>query len=179
MTADAATAERLERLDRTYGLRHFGLIPDDPGETTVARVVDSAIEILTRLAENRIERGLYRRHVRKPEDLSFGAPDQSGGWLARFARQDPYVRCHYDCMQADFDDNGIVLWSLYAAYARGLENTDLSTRVQRCCRTLAGDMPLTPEHVRSGLSLFHNRVQESSRPIHGLCRLILDHRCAP
>lgn len=179
MVLDPSIAERLERLDRTYGLRHFGLIPDDPDETAVARVFDGAIEILTRLAENRIERGLYRRHVREPEDLSFGSPERSGGWLARFIRQDPYVRCHYDCMQENFDDNGIVLWSLYAAYARGIENTGLARRVQRCCRTLAGDMPLTPKHVQTGLSLYDNRLQASRRPIHGLCRLILDHRCAP
>jgi len=176
MTADATTAERLERLDRTYGLRHFGLIPHDPGETTVAEVFNGALEILTRLAENRIERGLYRRHVRKPEDLSFSAPDRTGGWLARFVRQDPYVRCHYDCMQADFDDNGILLWTLHTAADSGIDDARLAKRVQRCCRTLAGDMPLTPKHVRAGLSQFHNSLRESTRPIHRLCRLILDHR---
>ncbi len=178
MTADVTIAERLERLDRTYGLRHFGLIPDNPGETAVADVFENALEILTRLAENRIERGLYRRHVQKPEDLSFIAPTQTGGWIARFVRQDPYVRCHYDCMQKDFEDNGIVLWTLHTAAELGIGDPRLATRVHQCCRTLAGDMPLTPIHVRTGLSLFHNGLRESPRPIHGLCRLILDHWAA-
>lgn len=178
MAADATTANRLERLDRSYGLRHFGLIPDDPGETTVADVFDGALEILTRLAENRIQRGLYRRHVQKPEDLGFKPPQQARGWLARFVRQDTYVRCHYDCMQADFEDNGILLWTLHTAAEAGIDDVGLATRVRHCCRTLAGDMLLTPEYVQIGISLFYKRLPETTRPIHGLCRLVLDHRSA-
>jgi len=174
MAANATTAERLERLDRVYGLRHFGLIPDDPGATAVADVFESALDLLTRLAENRIERGLYRRHVRKPEDLSFRPPDRSGGWLARFVRQDPYVRCHYDCMQADFEDNGILLWTLHTAQEAGIENTALSARVHRCCRILSGDMPLTPENVQTGIALYNSALTGVQRPIHGLCRFVSD-----
>lgn len=174
MTADFAAAANLEKLDRVYGLRHFGLIPDDPGADTVADAFEGAIGILTRLAENRIERGLYRRHVRNPEDLSFSPPDRSGGWLARFIRQDPYVRCRYDCMQADFDDNGILLWTLHRAQAASIENAGLSARVRRCCRILSGDMPLTPENVQTGLSLYNNVLIEVRRPIHNLCRFVLD-----
>lgn len=174
MTADTAAAAWLETLDRAYGLRHFGLVPDDPGATAVADVFESALEILTRLAENRIERGLYRRHVQKPEDLIFSPTDRSDGWLTRFVRQDPYVRCHYDCMQADFQDNGILLWTLYRARAAGIENTDLSERVHRCCRILSGDMPLTPENVQTGLSLYNSALEEVHRPIHKLCWFVLD-----
>ncbi len=170
--------KQLERLDRAYGLRHFGLVPDDPIENDVADVYANALGILTRLAENRIQRGLYRRHVQKPEDLSFKPTKQAGGWLARFVRQDTYVRCHYDCMQADFEDNGILLWALHTAVEAGIDDVGLATRVRRCCRTLASDMPLTPENVQSGISLFHRSLPETSRPVHGLCRLILDYRSA-
>lgn len=174
MTADTAVANRLERLDQAYGLRHFGLITDDPGETTVADAFEGALDLLTRLAENRIERGLYRRHVRKPEDLSFSPPDRSGGWLARFIRQDPYVRCHYDCMQADFDDNGILLWTLHTAQEAGIQNAALSARVRRCCHGLAGDMPLTPENVQAGIFIHNNALSKVQRPTHRLCRFVLD-----
>ncbi len=174
MAADANTAERLERLDRTYGLRHFGLVPDDPGENAMAELLENALDILACLAENRIERGLYRRHVRKPEDLSFSAPDRTGGWLARFVRQDPYVRCHYDCMQADFDDNAILLWTLHSAQEAGIENTGLSERVHRCCRILSGDIPLTPENVQDGISISNNALLKVRRPTHNLCRFVLD-----
>ena len=168
--------KQLERLDRAYGLRHFGLIPNDPDKDAVADVFANALEILTRLAENRIQRGLYRRHVQNPEDLSFKPPEQAGGWLARFVRQDTYVRCHYDCMQADFEDNGILLWTLHTAVETGIDDAVLATRVRRCCRTFAGDMPMTPENVQSGILLFYKDLPETSRPIHGLCRLILDHQ---
>lgn len=175
MTAGSAVAKRLERLDQAYGLRHFGLVPDKIGENAVADAYAGALEILTRLAENRIERGLYRRHVQKPEDLSFKPSKQATGWLTRFVRQDSYVRCHYDCMQADFDDNGILLWTLHTAAEAGIDNIRLATRVRRCCRTFAGDMRLTPECVQSGLLLFNKGLSETSRPTHRLCRLILDH----
>ncbi len=174
MTANAVTVDCLEKLDRVYGLRQFGLIPDDPDENAFADIVRNALEILTRLAENRIKRGLYRRHVRKPEDLSFSPPDRSGGWLARFVRQDPYVRCHYDCMRADFDDNAVLLWTLHTAQEAGIENIDLSARVRRCCRILAGDMPLTPENVQAGISIFCNILLKVQRPTHKLCRFVLD-----
>lgn len=173
---DLTTAEGLDRLDRTYGLRHFGLIPDDPAEYAVADAYAGALRILTRLAENRIQRGLYRRHVQKPEDLSFKPPEQAGGGLSRFIRQDTYVRCHYDCMQDDFEDNGILLWTLHTAIEHGIEDTELATRVRCCCRTFAGDMPLTPEYVQAGLSIFFNTLPDQPRPIHGLCRFILDRR---
>lgn len=169
---------QIERLDRAYGLRHFGLIPNDPDENAVAGVFENALEILTRLAENRIQRGLYRRHVQKPEDLSFTASHQSAGWLARFVRQDTYVRCHYDCMQADFEDNGMLLWTLHAAADAGIDDDTLAKRVRRCCRTFAGDMLFTPENVQAGNYMCFNNLPETTRPIHDLCRFILDHRPA-
>lgn len=178
MALELTAAQRLARLDRAYGLRHFGLIPNDPDESAVADIFANALEILTRLAENRIQRGLYRRHVQKPEDLSFKPPEQAGGWLARFVRQDTYVRCHYDCMQADFEDNGILLWTLHTAVEAGIDDVGLATRVRRCCCTFSGDIPMTPENVQSGISLFHRSLPETSRPIHGLCRLVLDYRSA-
>jgi hypothetical protein len=178
MTADPTAAECLAWLDQKYGLRHFGLMPENPSKAAVEEILAGAIEILTRLAENRIQRGLYRRHVQKPEDLSFKPPQQASGWLARFVRQDTYVRCHYDCMQADFEDNGILLWTLHTAAEAGIDDVGWATRVRRCCCTFAGDMPMTPKNVQAGISIFHRGLPETSRPIHGLCRLILDHRSA-
>ena len=167
-------ARLLAMMDVAYGLQQFDLLPKNAD--AVAAVFEGAVEILAEVAANRIRRGLFRRHVEKPEDLQF-IPDEParGGWLAALFGQDPYLRCRYDGSLADFEDNEILLWSLFAASRAALRSPALAENARRDSRALAGSMPLSEANANAGVTRFYRRLGTHGRPIHGLCRLVLEH----
>ena len=166
----------LDMMDVAYGLRQFDLRSKPVNADAAATVFDGAVGVLVSVAENRIKRGLFRRHVERPEDLRF-IPDRKPrrGWLAGLFAQDPYLRCRYDGSVADFEDNEILLWSLFAASRIALDTPGLAKEARRTCRTLAGDMPLREDNAIAGVTRFYTRLGHGSQPIHGLCRLVLEH----
>ena len=166
----------LDMMDIAYGLRQFDLRSKPANTDAVATVFDGAVGILVNVAVNRIKRGLFRRHVERPEDLRF-IPDEKPrrGWLAGLFAQDPYLRCRYDGSVADFEDNEILLWSLFAASRIALDTPGLADEARQACRTLAGDMPLREDNAIAGVTRFYTRLSDGGQPIHGLCRLVLEH----
>ena len=162
-------------LEGGYRLGPFDLLPRPADLVALPEIFEGAVAVLAALAENRIRRGLYRHHVEEPADLEFNSPiTRSEGVISRIFGQDPYLRCHYDCMHADFEDNAVLLWTLCAASKADLRRNDLADRVRHGYETLAGRMPLTPENAIAGLQRFYDRLERGGRPIHGLCRLILE-----
>ena len=169
-------ARLLAMMDVAYGLQQFGLWPKTANADAVAAAFEGAVEILAEVAANRIRRGLFRRHVEKPEDLHF-IPDEPArsGWFAVLSRQDPYLRCRYDGSIADFEDNEILLWSLYAASRTALRSPALADNAQQESRMLAGSMPLVEANANAGVTRFYRRLGTHRQPLHGLCRLVLEH----
>ncbi|MCG8544990.1 MAG: hypothetical protein MJE12_12355 [Alphaproteobacteria bacterium] len=169
-------ARLIAMMDVAYGLRQFGRLPKAANADAVAAVFEGAAENLAEVAADRIRRGLFRRHVEKPEDLRF-IPDEParGSWLDALFAQDPYLRCRYDGSIADFEDNEVLLWSLFAAVGAALRSPALADNAQQQSRMLAGSMPLNEVNANAGIARVYGRLSTHGRPLHGLCRLLLEH----
>ena len=159
-----------------YGLESYDLpfasIPDEGMRAVFLR----AVEIIVARAEDRIRRGLYRRYVDKVEDLIFVRdPRRADTGIERLFRQDNYLRCSFNSNQAQLEDNLILLWTLVLASRTELEDAALAARIRGACDTLAGTLPLTESTAAAVYDRFYGRLEMDERPLHGLCRLVIEH----
>lgn len=166
----------LGMLELTYDLRRFRLLEGEIGINTIDELFQRAVSILADRVQDRVRRGLYRHCVERTEDLCFvhGRADRRG-IFANLVRQDPYLRCRYDELTADLEDNQILLWTLYAASKARLDREDVARNVSQGYRALAGSMKLTNKNANESIGRFYHRLNDDYRSVHGLCRLILEH----
>ena len=166
----------LAMLDVAYGLERFRVSEDAGGTAAIGDLFQRAVGILADEAQERIQRGLYRRHVERVEDLCLGpSPTGRPGILARLFQQDSYLRCRYDEHTAILQDNQILLWALHAASKARLSGADVDRKIRRGCRALAGSLDLTRANANHGIDRFYGQLDAGQRPLQGLCRLILEH----
>ncbi len=167
-------ANIFDMLDTAYGLRPSRVFERNRATMAFGEIFQRAAAILADEAQDRIHRGLYRRHVQHAEDLCF-APSPVRGPLATLFHQDPYLRCRYDDNTAILQDNQILLWALHAASKARLNCEDVARKMLCGYRALAGSLDLTDEIANYCFDQFYRRLATEHRSLHGLCRLILEH----
>lgn len=176
MTAAPQTANLAGLVRDGYGLESYDLPVASFRDGAMRAVFLRAVEILVARAEDRIRRGLYRRYVDKVEDLMFVRdPRRADTGIERLFRQDNYLRCSFNSNQAQLEDNLILLWALVLASRTELEDAALAARVRGACETLAGALPLTDSTGAAVYDRFYGRLETDERPLHGLCRLLIEH----
>lgn len=173
-TPSAATIVRM--LEVAYDLRSLDLPFGASGDAGMQAVFERGVEILADRAADRIRRGLYRRFVTTVEDMFFDHEPAAArrGFTALFG-QDTYLRCSYRSELPGLEDNLILMWTLHAASQAGLRNAKLHRKVEDGWRTLAGELAITEANAQAGLRRVYQRLALDERPLHGLCRLILEH----
>jgi len=176
MGSKPSAATIVDMLEAAYDLRSFDLPLGGGGDVELQVVFERAVDILADRATDRIRRGLYRRHVTSVEDLFFDhEPEVAPRGFARYFGQDSYLRCSYRSELPGLEDNLILMWALHAASRTALRGTDRRRKVEEAWRTLAGGLAMTEANAETGIERFYDRLAVDERPLHGLCRLVLEH----
>jgi hypothetical protein len=114
--------------------------------------------------------------VTSVEDLFFDRePEEAPRGFARYFGQDSYLRCSYRSELPGLEDNLFLMWVLHAASRTVLRDTGLRRKVEEAWRTLAGGLAMTEANAETGIGRFYDRLAVDERPLHGLCRLVLEH----
>ena len=161
-------------LDYAYRLRSIqflqGLIDCESLEGFFERLVS----IVARRASDRIRKGLHREYVSRTDrsPVVRGRVDLEGQlrrpWMVE-------VDCEFDEHTADLKENQIVAWTLWRATRTGLCGETVLQSVRKVLRAMFSVVSLTPTMSHDCVLQKYHRLNEDYRPIHALCRLILEN----
>jgi 5-methylcytosine-specific restriction enzyme subunit McrC len=166
-----------EMLVCAYRLRSFKFLP---GLTEIQRL-DLLFERLALVFAERvlsqIRQGLYRTYLTKYDTLPYVRGRLDPTHLPAL-RGDVRLACRYEAQTADIDDNRLLTWTLYQL-GRWQFHTEQGQAerqlIRRAYRYLQQATTLQPFTAQDCVGRQYNRLNESYRFLHSLCRLFLDH----
>lgn len=161
-------------LDYAYRLRSIqflqGLIDCDSLEGFFERLVS----IVASRASDRVRKGLHREYVSCSDRSSVvrGRVDLESQlrrpWMVE-------VDCDFDEHTADLKENQILAWTLWRATRTGLCGETVLQSVRKVLRAMLSVVSLIPTTSHDCVLPRYHRLNEDYRPIHALCRLILEN----
>ena len=143
----------------------------------VASIDDLFDRLARRLASGvlrRVQRGLAKSYRAERDRLPFvrGRIDPIG--LARSADR-AQLQCHFDEHTADIHDNHVLVWTLHRlARAPGIGH-DARRHVQRALYAIGPAVSITAVPSERAVQRWYDRLRQDYRPMHVLCRLLLEH----
>ncbi len=161
-------------LDYAYRLRSIqflqGLIDCESLEGFFERLVS----IVASRASDRIRKGLHREYVSVSDRSAVvrGRVDLESQlrrpWMVE-------VDCDFDEHTADLKENQILTWTLWRAMRTGLCGEPVLQSVRKVLRAMISVVSLIPTASHDCVMRKYHRLNEDYRPIHALCRLILEN----
>lgn len=163
-------------LEVAYNLKSFRLLVGNTQIESMDDLTGRLASILAKRVLNRARRGLYGGYREESAQLSSvrGRIDPARTFRS-FIRGGVSFTCTYDDHSRDLDENRILLWTLHKV-AR-LEGLRATTRreVMGAYRAIGGLVTLMPCLPSDCISRLYNRLNDDYQPMHGLCRLLLEH----
>ena len=163
-------------LEVAYDLPSFELLEGETNIGSLEEFVERVVSILAKRVLDRVRRGLYQQYVGHVDDLVYvrGRVDTRGN-LRNAVRKNPAVRCRFEDLTPELEDNEILLWALFVASRLRLRRPEIADQVRRAYRTMAGSIRLVEKSPQSCIARLYNRLNDDYRPMHGLSRLLLEH----
>ena len=163
-------------LEVAYDLRSFELLEGETHIGSLEEFFERVVSILAKRVLDRVRRGLYQEYVEHVDDLVYirGRVDTRGN-LRNAVRKNPAVRCRFEDLTPELEDNEILLWALFVASRLRLRRPKIADQVRRAYRAMAGSIRLVEKSPQSCIARLYNRLNDDYRPMHGLSRLLLEH----
>jgi len=163
-------------LEVAYQLKSFHILEGETAVETLEEIYERIASILAKRVSDRVRKGLYRHYVERDQDLLFvrGRIDIRGN-IQNALIGAPRLRCHYEELTADLEENAILLWALYVASRLGLQRDEVKLQVRRAYRSLVGAVSLEPKNAQDCIGRFYHRLNDDYQPMHGLARFLIEH----
>ena len=162
-------------LEIAYNLSSFHLFKGDIEIENVEDIYERIVSILARRVIDRARKGLYRGYVGESDDLSYvrGRLDPLGAVL-NSVRGIPKIPCSYEEHTPDLKDNRILYWTLHQVRRQAISREKVKSELDGARRALAGTISLERFSPKDCVQQFYHRLNYDYRPMHGLCRFILE-----
>ncbi|MBK9033914.1 MAG: AAA family ATPase [Myxococcales bacterium] len=165
----------LALIERAYDLEslrwHGGL----DTATTIEGLFEVLVSLLCYRVGTRLRQGLYRAYVDERDELQVArgrvAPRET---IARSLRGSVGLVCDFEELTDDLDDNRLLLWTLDRVRRVALGRADVRRSLREQHRTLSAAITLAPFAPSACVGRFYHRLNADYRPIHALCRAVLD-----
>jgi 5-methylcytosine-specific restriction enzyme subunit McrC len=125
---------------------------------------------------DRARKGLYQEYLTERDDLVFvrGRIDIRES-LKRSLHGSAYLHCEFQHLTHDLEDNQILLWTLHQTSRASFRRPEVIRAVRQAYRVLSGTVRLSEKGAEDCINRFYHRLNEDYHPLHGLCRLLLEH----
>jgi 5-methylcytosine-specific restriction enzyme subunit McrC len=161
-------------LEYAYNLKSFQFLDGLVDCDSIQEFYEKFANVLSKKVLDRNRKGFYRCYEGQREILPYvrGKID-----MGRVLRK-PWVadiRCHYEDLTADVDENQILTWTLFKIARSGICTERVLPTVRRAYRSLQGLTSLISHPPESCIKRFYNRLNNDYEPMHALCRFFLEH----
>jgi 5-methylcytosine-specific restriction enzyme subunit McrC len=163
-------------LEIAYKLKSFNILEGETAVESLDEIYQRIASILAKRVNDRFRKGLYRAYVQKNDDLEYvrGRIDIKAN-IRNALITTPRLHCRYEELTADLEDNAILLWALYLVSRMGLTRDDVKRQVRQAYRSLISSVSLEPKDAHDCIERFYHRLNDDYKPMHGLCRFIIEH----
>ena len=160
-------------LEYAYRLNSFKFLDGLVDCDSIQDFYERFANILALRVLDRNRKGFYRCYLGQREILPYvrGRID-----MGRILRK-PWVadiRCQYEDLAADIDENQILTWTLFKIARSGMCTERVLPTVRRAYRSLQGLTSLISHPPESCIKRFYNRLNCDYEPMHALCRFFLE-----
>ena len=163
-------------LEYAYDLKSFKLFDDVVDVAVIEDLYERLAAILARRVLSRVRKGLYSTYIAEEDHLPFVRGRISIVPTVRgMLRGGTTLWCQYDEHTADVQDNRILAWTLYCLRKLPFKRESVQRDVRQAYLALAGTITVTPVEARECIHRFYHRLNDDYEPMHGLCRLFLEH----
>jgi 5-methylcytosine-specific restriction enzyme subunit McrC len=160
-------------LDYAYRIKEIAFLQGLADCDSLHDFFDRLVKILLSRVTDRIRRGLHRDYLNISDRLTAvrGRID-----VARQLRRPGVVDvdCCFDELTADLKENQIIAWTLWRSTRTGLCSDAVLQSVSKILRIILTVVSLTPATSADCVGQKYHRLNEDYRPIHALCRLLLE-----
>ena len=163
-------------LEVAYNLKSFALLEGETSVNTIEELFERVASILAHRVLDRARKGLYQAYLTRRDDLAFvrGRIDLRES-LKRSLHGSAYLHCEFQHLTHDLEDNQILLWALHQTSRAPLRRPHVIRAVRQAHRVLSGTVSLNAKGAEDCINRFYHRLNEDYHPLHGLCRLLLEH----
>jgi 5-methylcytosine-specific restriction enzyme subunit McrC len=163
-------------LEYAYNLKSFKLFEGVVDVAVIEDLFERLAAILARRVLGRVRKGLYSSYIAEEDNLPFVRGRISIAPTVRgMLRGGTKLWCQYDEHTADVQDNRILAWTLYCLRKLPFKRESVQRDVRHAYLALAGTITVTPAEARECMHRFYHRLNDDYEPMHGLCRLFLEH----
>jgi len=163
-------------LEYAYNLKSFKLFEGVVDVAVIEDLFERLAAILARRVLGRVRKGLYSSYIAEEDDLPFVRGRISIVPTVRgMLRGGTKLWCQYDEHTADVQDNRILAWTLYCLRKLSFKRESVQRDVRHAYLALAGTITIMPTEARECIHRFYHRLNDDYEPMHGLCRLFLEH----
>ena len=161
-------------LEYAYRLRSIQFLPGLIDCDSLEGFFERLVRIVASRASDRIRKGLHREYLSVSDRLSVvrGRVDLQSQlrrpWMVE-------VDCEFDEHTANLKENQILVWTLWRAARTGLCGGSVLQSVRKVLRAMLSVVSLTAMAPGDCVLRVYHRLNEDYRPIHALCRLILEN----
>jgi 5-methylcytosine-specific restriction enzyme subunit McrC len=162
-------------LEVAYKLESFNILEGETAVETLEEIYERVVSLLAKRVNDRFRKGLYRDYIEKNDDLEYvrGRIDIRGN-IRNALLTAPRLRCRYEELTVDLEENAILLWAIYLASRIGLRRVEVKRQVRQAYRNLVGAVVLDPKIARDCIGRFYHRLNDDYKPMHGLCRFLIE-----
>jgi 5-methylcytosine-specific restriction enzyme subunit McrC len=163
-------------LEVAYHLKSFQFLEGQTNVEHLNDVIERLAAVLARRVIDRCREGLFRAYTDQDEDLlCVRGRINLHATIKNRLRGSPNIRCDFQENTADISDNQILFWTLNVVSHMGLRRNEVQSDVRKAYRALSGAISLVNCDKLSCINRLYHRLNEDYKPMHGLCRLFLEH----
>jgi 5-methylcytosine-specific restriction enzyme subunit McrC len=130
--------------------------------------------LLAKRVTNRSRKGFHRAYLSRTKKTSF----LKGRLEIKHLINRPWdvdLRCTYDEITADLEDNQILAWTLYTILRSNYCREDVVPNVRKAFRNIAQYISLQSFKAQDCVKRFYSRLNNDYAPMHALCRFFLEN----
>ena len=163
-------------LEYAYKLKSFELLEGSVNIDSIEDIFERLATILAKQVLDRNRKGLYRGYISKTQPL----PYLRGRIVVKpsivsLLRGSTHPTCRYEENTYDLVENEILLWTLCKLHQFEIKHEKTKQAVRMAYRELINKVSLIQFHSQDCIDLFYNRLNIDYKPMHGICRFLLEH----
>jgi len=163
-------------LEYAYNLTSFKLFEGRVDVAVIEDLFERLASILARRVLGRVRKGLYSSYIKEEGDLPFVRGRIATAETARrMLSGSTTLWCEYEEHTPDVQDNRILVWTLFCLRKLPFKRESVQRDVRQAYLALAGTITVTPTEALECVNRFYHRLNDDYEPMHGLCRLFLEH----
>jgi len=162
-------------LEYAYKLKSFFFLKGILSCNTIQDFYERLVNLLLNKVYDRLNKGLYKEYSSRTDCLPFICGRLDVNHMVRNSISIS-MKCKYEELSVDIDDNKILTWTLYIVSRSNICNSDTLRRVNIAYRKMLNCTSQDHYSFNDCIGRLYNKLNCDYESLHALCRFFLEHK---